>query len=65
MDKITIEKCKCGDKSCKDYWLVGIGSFVQGSGFTKDEADLIAGLLNTHRELMFFNSEEQEASSCG
>lgn len=43
--KITIQKCSCGDKNCQDYWLVGIGKFVQGSGFTKEEAELIANLL--------------------
>jgi len=43
---ITIERCKCGSNYCKDYWLVGIGKFVQGSGFTKEEAKKIADLLN-------------------
>jgi hypothetical protein len=55
MDKITIEKCRCGDKSCKDYWLVGIGTFVQGSGFRQDEAELIAGLLNTHGQVLMLS----------
>ena len=39
--KITTEKCMCGHKSCKDTWLVGIGKFVQGSGFTPEEADRV------------------------
>jgi hypothetical protein len=43
---ITIERCSCGHHGCKDYWLVGIGKFVQGSGFTKTEAQRIADLLN-------------------
>lgn len=46
MEKITVEKCPCGHAGCSDYHLVGIGKFVQGSGFTKEEAELIAGLLN-------------------
>lgn len=43
---ITIEPCSCGHKSCRYYWLVGIGSFVQGSGFTQEQAQNIADLLN-------------------
>lgn len=43
---ITIERCLCGYPSCKDYWLVGVGKFNQGSGFTKPVAELIATLLN-------------------
>ena len=37
--KIGIAQCCCGHASCKDYWLTGIGKFVQGSGFTKVEAE--------------------------
>lgn len=52
---ITIEQCKCGFKGrngqgCKDYWLVGVGKFCQGSGFTRDEAQNIANLLNAQAE---------------
>lgn len=48
---ITIEQCCCGFKGrdgtgCKTYWLVGIGHFCQGSGFTKEEAQRIADALN-------------------
>jgi hypothetical protein len=43
---ITIERCRCGHKCCQDYWLVGLGKFVQGSGFEKDDAERIARLLN-------------------
>lgn len=43
---IKIEKCKCNYETCQDYWLVGVGRFVQGSGFTKEQAVLIASLLN-------------------
>lgn len=45
-DKIGIEKCCCGHAGCRDYWLTGIGKFNQGSGFTKEEAENIAALLN-------------------
>lgn len=50
MNRITIEKCKCEHASCKDYWLVGIGDFVQGSGFTLEEAQYIAELINGDRQ---------------
>lgn len=43
---ITVEKCLCGHVACSDYHLVGIGKFVQGSGFTKREAAHIAKMLN-------------------
>lgn len=46
MAKITIEQCCCPYEHCSDYWLVGIGKFVQGSGFTQEEAQRIADLLN-------------------
>lgn len=49
-DKITIEKCPCGQRGCNDYHLVGIGKFVQGSGFTIDEAHEIADALNAARQ---------------
>ncbi len=40
------EPCRCGHPSCKNWWLTGVGGFVQGSGFTEDEADRIVDLLN-------------------
>lgn len=43
------ERCACGHPSCKDYWLTGIGKFVQSSGFTEDEADEIIAAVNTAR----------------
>lgn len=46
LSAVTVTKCLCGHASCSDYWLNGIGKFCQGSGFDKDEAELIAGLLN-------------------
>ena len=47
--KIEIMRCSCGHAGCSDYWLCGIGKFVQGSGFEKDEAQMIAALVNQHR----------------
>jgi hypothetical protein len=44
--KIGVEPCSCGHRSCTDFWLTGVGKFVQGSGFTKEEAERIAALLN-------------------
>jgi hypothetical protein len=44
--KVRIKSCTCGQRGCSDYWLVGIGKFVQGSGFTYAEAQRIADLLN-------------------
>lgn len=44
--KIGIERCGCGNKVCSTYWLTGIGHFVQGSGFTFDEAELIVKAVN-------------------
>lgn len=48
---ITIQRCTCGFKGqnggeCQTFWLVGIGVFVQGSGFTQEEAQRIADALN-------------------
>lgn len=50
MKRITIEKCRCGSEFCRDYWLVGTGKFVQGSGFSREEAELIVELLNKRQE---------------
>ena len=47
---ITIEQCKCSYPKCSDYWLVGIGKFTQGSGFTMEEAQRIANLINLNDE---------------
>jgi hypothetical protein len=44
--KVTVMQCSCGYPRCLDYWLVGLGRFVQSSGFTKDEAEKIARLWN-------------------
>ena len=43
---ITIEKCPCNNPRCQDYHLAGIGKFVQGSGFSYEEATFIAKSLN-------------------
>jgi hypothetical protein len=48
-EKITIEQCCCGYPNCRNYWLVGVGKCVQGSGFTKKEAQNIADFLNQKR----------------
>ncbi len=46
------EPCSCGHRSCDKWFLTGIGSFVQGSGFTEDEADaILAGLALLRREV--------------
>ena len=44
------QKCPCGHPCCKDWHLVGIGKFVQGSGFTEEEADKILAALNKPEE---------------
>ena len=45
--KIGKEKCRCGDSACDTWWLTGVGHFVQGSGFTKKEAEEIIDALNS------------------
>lgn len=35
------EQCPCGHPCCKKWFMTGIGDFVQGSGFTEEEADKI------------------------
>lgn len=49
--KITTERCAdyCGHPSCNKVWLVGMGSFVQGSGFTPEEAEEIVHAVNSRR----------------
>jgi hypothetical protein len=47
--KITVVKCSCGHPNCSVYTLQGIGMFYQGSGFTKQDAELIARLVNNYR----------------
>lgn len=39
---IGYTRCLCGSKHCQDYWLTGLGHFVQGSGFTLEEADEVS-----------------------
>lgn len=51
MNRVTTEKCMCGHPSCRDVWLVGIGKFVQGSGFTQEEADLVISSLRSRKIL--------------
>ena len=53
MTRITITKCSCGHRGCRDWWLSGIGKFVQGSGFDQDEAQRIADALNAQDPSQF------------
>lgn len=47
--KISHVACPCGNAYCRDRHLVGIGKFVQGSGFDGEEAERIVTAMN--REL--------------
>lgn len=47
---VKYELCKCGKPSCKKFWLIGMGEFVQGSGFTLEEAQRICRLVNAEEE---------------
>lgn len=49
MTTITHEACPCRYAGCRDRHLVGIGKFVQGSGFTLEEADEIVRAVNRAR----------------
>ena len=44
------ERCRCGHPSCRTWWLTGIGSFFQGSGFSEEEADHILRALEQAEE---------------
>lgn len=48
---VDVRKCACGQRGCSDYWLTGFGKFVQGSGFTEEEATRVAVLLNGEDDL--------------
>lgn len=50
MSQISMRQCPCGE--CKDFHLVGIGKFVQGSGFTRAEAARIIGALDRHEQVL-------------
>ena len=39
------KQCQCGHKSCKN-WHVSSVADVQGVSFTKDQAELVASVLN-------------------
>lgn len=43
---VTVQQCCCGYPACQDHWLVGLGKFVQGSGFTREQAERVAELVN-------------------
>ncbi|MGQ7794487.1 hypothetical protein ACUN0C_18945 [Faunimonas sp. B44] len=49
MADIGYEKCPCG--VCSKYFLTGIGDFVQGSGFTLEEAERVVTALNAAETL--------------
>lgn len=60
-EKITVQRCQCGHKSCPDYWLVGVGKFVQGSGFTLADAEEIARFYNDDvapAQFRYFENQE-------
>jgi hypothetical protein len=50
---ITVRQCPCGHSHCRKYWLEGFGDFVQGSGFTEQQAHWLAFLLNHNGERRF------------
>lgn len=50
MKKIDIEKCPCGHEKCRYYFLKGIGSFYQGTGFNFRQAKRIAELINKDKD---------------
>ncbi|MGQ7794457.1 hypothetical protein ACUN0C_18785 [Faunimonas sp. B44] len=60
MADIGYEKCPCGHRGCSKYFLTGIGDFVQGSGFTLEEAERIVSALNAVDALLAF-AEDQAA----
>lgn len=43
---ITVTRCTCGYPTCRAFWLVGVGAFDHGSGFSEADAIKIAKLLN-------------------
>jgi hypothetical protein len=48
--KVGMIQCSCGYKTCTDHWLTGVGKFVQGSGFTHDQGQRIAELINDDQD---------------
>ena len=42
MITLSIHKCPCGDRACKDYWVSPLWNFHQGSGCPLTEALEIA-----------------------
>lgn len=55
--KIEVKKCACGHVNCGVYQLSGIGRFSHGSGFDKDEAELIVKALNAYEKTHRGNQE--------
>ena len=46
----TVERCKCGNPNC-DVWQLSNGSFYNGSGFKKSDANLIAAAPEMYKAL--------------
>ncbi len=46
------KKCSCGGEHCRDFWIIPPGRFVQGSGFSKSDADFLTLACNSHHELL-------------
>ena len=53
--KVEVQWCGdyCGSPHCRKYWLTRVGSFYQGSGFSKKEAERIAELINADEDFPF------------
>lgn len=62
MDKrmIGIRKCPCGHRACRIHYLVGIGSFYEGSGFSLEDAQEIVTAL-IHRYPKKYADENEPA----
>lgn len=55
---ISIVACPCGHRGCSDFHFRGLGKFVQGSGFNKDEAHKI-------KNAIVFAQAAQAGIACG
>lgn len=51
MTIVVTSKCNCGHPACSTYQLSGMGTFYQGSGFTLEQANKIAALLNNEAKI--------------
>lgn len=55
---VAHDGCPCGHPSCKDRHLIGIGKFVQGSGFTPEEAQEVCWAINVWRAINVLREAE-------